>query len=69
MDDKLKDLKTKLEELDSEFKKLEDDVDKQTNEYLGIIRDLSNCDSQNKIIDIRLRNQQALKESIPKSKI
>ncbi len=63
MDDKLKELKGKLEDLDQEFKKLEDDVDKQTNEYLGIIKDLSNCESQNKIIDIRLRNQQALKES------
>lgn len=63
MDDKLKEMKGKLEDLDQEFKKLEEDVDRQTNEYLSIIKDLSNCENQNKIIDIRLRNQQALKES------
>jgi archaellum component FlaC len=67
MDEKLKEMKGKLEDLDNEFKNLEETVEVQTNKYLEIINNLSNCGNQNKIIDIRIRNQQALKESICKN--
>lgn len=63
MDGNLKELKTKLDDLYKEFEKLEENVQKQTDEYLGITEQLSNCENQNKVIDIRIRNQQALKES------
>ena len=64
MDSNLNEIRTKLDELDDQFKELESTIESHTNQYVTIINELSSCESQNKIVDIRLRNQQILKESI-----
>ncbi len=57
-------MRDNLDELDVQFKDLETIIDNQTNEYLTIINDLSNFESQAKIVDTRISNYDYLKESI-----
>jgi len=51
-----------LDDLDNEFKELEAIIDGQTNEYLTIINDLSNFESQSKIVDTRINNYERLRD-------
>jgi archaellum component FlaC len=53
-----------LDDLDEEFKQLENIIETQTNEYLGIINDMSNFETQSKIVNTRVNNYERLKESI-----
>jgi len=52
-----------LDDLDEQFKELESIIEKQTNEYLNMVNELSNCERQLRIVDLRKRNQEVLKES------
>ena len=58
----MRDLRENLDDLDNEFKELETIIEGQTNEYLTIINDLSNFESQSKIVDTRINNYERLRD-------
>ena len=64
MDENLRNLRENLDDLDNQFKELETIIDTQTNEYLSVINDLSNFESQSKIVDTRIDNYKRLKDCI-----